>query len=144
MRRKYADLLSDFFFTKGNVFPELLFNPTRTNPRYRYNKGFNLQAIIAYLFGVALPFPGFVQSLGATGVSVGGQRLFDLGWLLSFFVSFVVYLVICKVWPTKNQVMIREEGIGWEQHSKTLFTVHPASEDDLEDAQVVDKKALAF
>lgn len=75
---------------------------------------------------------------------MGGQRLFDLGWLLSFFVSFVVYLVICKVWPTKNQVMIREEGIGWEQHSKTLFTVHPASEDDLEDAQVVDKKALAF
>jgi len=36
---------------------------------------------------------------------------------MSFFVSFVVYTAICWVWPTGNQKLIREMGLGWEQAS---------------------------
>ena len=131
--------------TNGNIFTELLYNPSKSNPRYRYYGGFNLQAVIAYVVGIALPFPGFVQSLGATGVNAGGQRLFDLGWLLSFAVSFVLYYAICLIWPTKNQRMIREEGLGWEQKAKmqTLAGSRPWSPEDRfdeKDGQVVESK----
>lgn len=39
----------------------------------------------------------------------------QMGWLLSFFTSFVVYFCICKVWPTRNQRRIKELGLKWEQ-----------------------------
>lgn len=100
--------------------------------------------MIAYVVGVALPFPGFVASLGAKGVNAGGQELFDLGWLLSFFVSFILYYAICRVWPTKNQIMIRQEGLGWEQNAKMqmLAGTRPWSPEGRleEDSEVVEKK----
>ena len=37
--------------------------------------------------------------------------------MLSFVSSFVVYWVLCLVWPTKNQKLIREMGLGWEEIS---------------------------
>lgn len=55
--------------------------------------GWNLQGVIAYLVGIALPFPGFVGTLGAN-VSETADQLGHLGWLLSFSVSFVVYVSI--------------------------------------------------
>ena len=53
--------------------------------------GWNIQAGIAYLVGIALPFPGFIGTLGAN-VSLAAAQLGYLGWLLSFSVSFVVYV----------------------------------------------------
>lgn len=38
----------------------------------------------------------------------------DLGWILSFTVSFVVYVALCWVWPTQNQKLVKEMGYGWE------------------------------
>jgi NCS1 family nucleobase:cation symporter-1 len=38
-----------------------------------------------------------------------------LGWLISFACSFIVYLALCTVWPTKNQKLIREAGLQWEE-----------------------------
>lgn len=104
----------DFCLTRGNVFVSHLFNPSRENEHYYYNRGWNVQAIIAYVIGVALPFPGFVASLGAKGVSAGGSHLFSLGWILSFSISFVAYYAICLVWPTQNQRLIKANGLGWE------------------------------
>lgn len=124
----------DFIHVKGNLFPSHLFDPKKTNQHYRYMKGWNVQALIAYLIGISLPFPGFVATLGATGVSAGGLHLFDLGWLLSFATSFVTYVVICYFWPTPNQKLIREQGLGWEQNAKTSLLV--GSEDDEESSPV--------
>lgn len=112
--------------TKGNVFCTHLFDPTSSNRHYRYHGGWNLQALIAYCIGIALPFPGFAASLGASGVNVAGQRLFSLGWLLSFFTSLVAYPLICAVWPTKNQKMIRESGMAWEQAGNEFLTAEQA------------------
>lgn len=82
---------------------------------YHYHGGWNVQAVIAYLAGVAPPFPGFAASLGATGVNQAGNDLFYLGWLLSFSTSLVVYIGLCKIWPTKNQKLIQERGLVWEE-----------------------------
>jgi NCS1 family nucleobase:cation symporter-1 len=76
-----------------------------------------LQGIIAYIVGIVLPFPGFVGTLGAN-VSVSAQNLGHLGWLISFVASFVVYYVLCLVWPTQNQKLVKEMGLGWEEMSR--------------------------
>lgn len=74
------------------------------------------QGIIAYIVGIALPFPGFCGTLGAK-VSVPAQNLGHLGWLISFVASFVVYYVLCLVWPTHNQKLVKEMGLKWEEVS---------------------------
>lgn len=63
-----------------------------------------------------MPFPGFVGTLGAN-VSLPAQNMGHLGWLLSFTTSFVLYWLICLVWPTQNQKMVKELGLGWEEMS---------------------------
>lgn len=112
-----AIMLCDYFLlTKGNVFLSHLYDGSSVNKHYYYHYGWNLQALFAYIVGIALPFPGFVGTLGPH-VSPAAQKLGQLGWLLSFFTSFVVYYVVCKIWPTKNQKLIREMGLGWEEIS---------------------------
>ncbi|KAF5871457.1 putative uracil permease protein [Botrytis fragariae] len=109
-----AIMVCDYYaLTKGNVFIGHLYNGTKANKHYYYFHGWNVQAIIAYICGVALPFPGFVGTLGAS-VSQSATNLGRLGWLLSFSVSFVVYFALCKIWPTPNQKLIKEMGLGWE------------------------------
>lgn len=105
---------TDYLLTRGNVFIGYLYDGTRSNKHHYYHRGWNIQGVIAYLCGIALPFPGFVGTLGAT-VSTRATDLGRLGWLLSFTVSFVVYYVLCKVWPTKNQKLIKEMGLRWEK-----------------------------
>ena len=89
---------------------------SKDNKHYRYYWGWNIQGVIAYLVGIALPFPGFVGTLGAN-VSISAQNLGHLGWMISFVASFIVYYLICLVWPTKNQKIIREMGLKWEEIS---------------------------
>lgn len=79
-----------------------------------------MQAYIAYLAGIALPFPGFVGTLGAS-VSDSALHLGNLGWILSFSVSFVVYVALCTVWPTQNQKAVKEMGFKWEDASGDQF-----------------------
>lgn len=105
-----------FLLTKGNVFVARLYDGSRANKNYRYLKGCNVQAIIAYIIGIALPFPGFVGTLGAP-VSVSAERLGHMGWLLSFVATFISYYLICLIWPTENQKMIKELGLQWEELS---------------------------
>lgn len=81
----------------------------------------NWQAVFAYIVGIALPFPGFVGTLGPN-VSPAAQKLGDLGWMMSFVASFVVYYVVCLIWPTQNQKKVRQMGLGWEEISHQQLT----------------------
>jgi NCS1 family nucleobase:cation symporter-1 len=112
-----AIMVCDYcLLTKGNVFLSHLYDGSRYNKHYFYNWGINFQAVFAYLVGIALPFPGFVGTLGPH-VSKPAQELGQLGWMLSFVTSFVVYYLVCLVWPTKNQRLVKEMGLGWEEMS---------------------------
>lgn len=116
-----AIMVCDYFLlTRGNVFISHLYDGSRDNKHYYYTMGWNLQAVFAYLAGIALPFAGFVGTLGAS-VSVAAQNLGHLGWMLSFTVSFVVYYVVCLIWPTQNQKIIREMGLGFEEMRLVLL-----------------------
>ena len=110
-----AIMICDYWLlTKGNLFIGNLYDGSKTNKHYYYHLGWNVQAVIAYLAGIALPFAGFIGTLGPH-VSRAATDMGHMGWLLSFITSFVLYFVICKVWPTKNQRMIKEMGLRWEQ-----------------------------
>lgn len=112
-----AIMICDYFLlTKGNVFLSHLYDGSRGNPHYYYTHGWNLQALFAYIVGIALPFTGFVGTLGPH-VPESAQKLGQLGWMLSFTSSFVVYYVVCKIWPTQNQKVIKEMALGWEEMS---------------------------
>jgi len=110
-----AIMICDYFLlTKGNVFISHLYDGSKSNKHYYYHRGWNVQALISYIVGVALPFPGFVGTLGPH-VSKSAQELGQCGWLLSFISSFVVYYVLCKIWPTRNQRLVKEMGLRWEE-----------------------------
>lgn len=113
--RALTKLNADFILSRGNVFVSHLFDPTKDNEHYRYHKGWNVQALIAYIVGVAVPMPGFCASLGASGVAEAGQNLFSIGWLLSFFTSLVVYTGICWIWPAENHKIIEQRALRWEE-----------------------------
>ncbi|KAH9219905.1 allantoin [Leptodontidium sp. 2 PMI_412] len=106
-----AIMVCDYYLlTKGNVFIGHLYNGSKENKHCYYHRGWNIQAIIAYICGIVPPFLGFVGTLGASASS-GAMDIGRLGWLLSFFVSFVVYYIICLVWPTHNQRIVKEMGL---------------------------------
>ncbi|KAE8352500.1 permease for cytosine/purines, uracil, thiamine, allantoin-domain-containing protein [Aspergillus coremiiformis] len=106
--------VADFCLTKGNVFIASLYIGTPANQNYYYHGGWNRQAMIAYIVGLALPFPGFCGTLGAR-VSASAAQMMDLAWILSFTVSFVLYMFICSVWPTRHMRMVKERGYTFEQ-----------------------------
>lgn len=112
-----------FLLTGGNVFLSHLYTGSKDNPHYYFCRGWNLQAVFAYIVGIALPFPGFIGTLGPH-VSKPAQNLGDLGWMLSFTVSFVVYYLVCLVWPTPNQKRIREMGLRWEEAADNMEIEH--------------------
>ncbi|EXJ94881.1 hypothetical protein A1O1_03280 [Capronia coronata CBS 617.96] len=108
-------MVADYYvLTKGNIFLRHLYDGNKANPHYYYHKGWNVQAYIAYVVAVAIPFPGFCGSLGAN-VSETAMNLGHLGWCLSFVVSIVVYIAICYVWPTRNQKVIKSMNLKFEE-----------------------------
>nr|KAK5448907.1 hypothetical protein LTR18_001995 [Exophiala xenobiotica] len=108
-------MVADYFIlTNGNIFLKHLYDGDSSNPHYYYHKGWNIQAYIAYIVAVVIPFPGFCGSLGAN-VSETAMNIGHLGWCLSFVVSIAVYVPLCYFWPTKNQKLIKSMGLKFEQ-----------------------------
>jgi NCS1 family nucleobase:cation symporter-1 len=105
-----------YIVTKGNMWLAHLYDGSSGNPHYFYARGWNINAYIAYLAGIALPFAGFIGTLGVK-VSTTATDLGHIGWLLSFFVSAFVYYVCCLIWPTPSQRAVREQGLKWEELS---------------------------
>lgn len=108
------DCRIDYLVSNGNVFISHLYNGSKENKHYYYHRGWNIQAIFAYICGIALPFTGFVGTLGPH-VSTSATNMGRLGWILSFVTSFTVYWIVCKLWPTRNQRLIKEMGLAWEE-----------------------------
>lgn len=100
-------MIADYGITRGNLFIENLYDGSKTNPRYYYSRGWNVQAYIAYIAGLGIGFPGFCGNLGAKVPQVA-KELGYLGWILSFTVSITVYIALSSVWPTQSQRAIRE------------------------------------
>jgi NCS1 family nucleobase:cation symporter-1 len=114
-------MVADYFVvTKGNVSLQHLYDGRSDNPHYYYHWGWNLQAYIAYVAGVLIPFPGFCGSLGAN-VSDTAMDLGHIGWCLSFVVGVVVYIALCYVWPTSNMKAMKGLHLQFEEMATKEF-----------------------
>ncbi|KAL2009205.1 hypothetical protein VTN00DRAFT_7399 [Thermoascus crustaceus] len=90
-------MLADYFLIRRcNINLTDLFNSSPSG-RYFYLKGVNMRAFVAFVIGFLLPLPGFIGSFGHN-ISAAATQMFDLGWVLSFVMGGVAYLVICMVW----------------------------------------------
>ncbi|KAH8893552.1 hypothetical protein GQ53DRAFT_644772 [Thozetella sp. PMI_491] len=109
-------MTSDYYvIRRGNYFIEDLYIADKSS-RYYYFHGFNWRAYAAYICGIALPFPGFLGSLGVTNVAAplgASMKLYDLGYIMGCFVSFAVYTVLCTLFP--DEAMKEAKAMGWER-----------------------------
>lgn len=75
---------------------------------YRYSRGWNWRAIVAFLVGVAPNMPGFINSINPN-IEVGvGARPYYFGWFLGFAATSMVYIVLSMfIAPPKEALIER-------------------------------------
>ncbi|KAK0199353.1 allantoin permease [Desarmillaria ectypa] len=95
-------MIIDYFLVrKGNLQLAGLYTGARDRAYY-YTWGINWRTIIAFIAGIGIPFPGFVQSFGSMAIGEVATEIFDFGWLASFGIGAVVYWVLCRVFLAGN------------------------------------------
>jgi nucleobase:cation symporter-1, NCS1 family len=79
---------------------------------YRYSPKFgsNWRAVVAFFIGCIPPLPGFVDNIvqagmGKTSVSIGGQHLFNIGYIYSFVAAGVFYYGFNHFFPHKESML---------------------------------------
>jgi NCS1 family nucleobase:cation symporter-1 len=83
---------------------------------YRYSPRFatNWRAAAAFFIGCTPPLPGFVNNIvvaggGTTGISIGGQHLFAIGYVYSFVAAGVFYWIFNRFFPHHESMMDHPE-----------------------------------
>ncbi|KEF57401.1 uncharacterized protein A1O9_05318 [Exophiala aquamarina CBS 119918] len=107
-------LMTDYYIVRrGNVSVPDMYNfhgMYRYSPRY----GTNWRAVVAFFIGCTPPLPGFVNNIvvagyGKTSVSVGGQHLFNIGYIYSFVAAGVFYWGFNRFFPHTESIMDHPE-----------------------------------
>lgn len=90
-------LIADYYVVrKKQLVVEELY---QQDGRYRYNNGFNSQAVIALLLGIIPNIPGFLTNVGVISkeaVPAWISNLYHYAWFVGFFVSGVTYILLMK------------------------------------------------
>ncbi|MCJ1230544.1 hypothetical protein MMC12_007218 [Toensbergia leucococca] len=107
-------LMTDYYIVRrGNVSVPDMYNfhgIYRYSPRYASN----WRAVTAFFIGCVPPLPGFVNNIvvagmGKTGVSAGGQHLFNIGYIYSFISAGVFYWAFNRFVPHTDSIMDHAE-----------------------------------
>ncbi|RMY68978.1 hypothetical protein D0863_06756 [Hortaea werneckii] len=107
-------LITDYFIIRrGNVSVPDMYN---FHGMYRYSAKFatNWRSVVAFLAGCIPPLPGFVDNIATaggetTGVSLGGQHLFAIGYVYSFISAGLIYWLLNRFSPHADSVMDHAE-----------------------------------
>lgn len=89
VRRGYVKLTHLFLAQKGSFY------------MFGNKFGANWRAFVAYICGIAPNLPGFIGDVGAPKITVseGAMRLYYLGYPVGFFISAVIYFILCYFFP---------------------------------------------
>ncbi|TRM61275.1 permease [Schizophyllum amplum] len=96
-----AVLTVDYYYVKrGNIDLPHLYTGAPTG-RYYYTKGWNWRAISVVILSLLPCLPGFANSVATEplNISVTSQRLFYIGFVLTYAIACVMYYAICLVFP---------------------------------------------
>ena len=82
--------------------------------RYHPKLASNWRAVVAFFIGCIPPMPGFVNNIvvaggNKTSVSIGGQRLFAIGYLYSYVAAGVFYWAFNKLSPHTDSMLDHPE-----------------------------------
>jgi NCS1 family nucleobase:cation symporter-1 len=107
-------LIFDYYIVRrGNVSVPDMYN---FHGIYRYHPKFasNWRAVAAFFIGCIPPLPGFVNNIvvaggTTTGVSLGGQHLFSIGYIYSFIAAGVFYWGFNRFFPYEPALMDHPE-----------------------------------
>ncbi|CAK7205221.1 hypothetical protein SEUCBS139899_007988 [Sporothrix eucalyptigena] len=99
-------MAADFWLVKhGHIDIPGLYDP---HGRYRFYKGINWCAFVAFIVPVAPLLPGLAESISGAEkvhVSQGILNLYDFNWLFGFVTSIVLYTGLSWVFPTPNALL---------------------------------------
>ncbi|KAL2829078.1 permease for cytosine/purines, uracil, thiamine, allantoin-domain-containing protein [Aspergillus pseudoustus] len=85
-----AIMVCDFWIIKRRKYDCVaLYQPRGI---YRYTRGYNVHALVAFVFGTTPSLPGLIHSVNSNVRIGAGVHPYEFGWLLGFFGSAVVYL----------------------------------------------------
>ncbi|PYI06873.1 uridine permease Fui1 [Aspergillus sclerotiicarbonarius CBS 121057] len=91
-------MVSDYYLVrKGYLRMKDLYS-ARSDSAYRYMFGFSWHAYASYLSGIIINIVGFAGAVGRT-VPVGAQYIYNINYFSGFFVSFVMYWALTKLFP---------------------------------------------
>lgn len=97
-----AIIVADFHVIRKAKIPLRDLYITALDGTFYFTKGFNFRAIITWLVTAIPGIPGIAASVQVTEVPTGLNRFFYGSILFSFFCPFILYIIICKVFPVKN------------------------------------------
>ncbi|KAK9460855.1 permease for cytosine/purines, uracil, thiamine, allantoin-domain-containing protein [Lipomyces oligophaga] len=108
----YGILVTDYFFVhkkKINV-PELY----NFHGPYRYYKGYNWRAFVAFTIAWVPLLPGFIPVVsGFTSANQGIAKLYKVGFWYGLFISSLSYYFLCKFFPQEETYF--ERGIQMDE-----------------------------
>ena len=98
-------MIADYFILRNkNLNLAELF---KTDGIYSYSNGFNWRAGIALIFAVSPVIPGFLRAATTPNGQVANPNFFDTlyvyAWFVTFAIGFVLYLILMKTFPAKEQ-----------------------------------------
>lgn len=98
-------LVSDYFFVhmkKYNIFE--LYN---FNGMYKYYRGVNWRALLAFTIGWVPLLPGFLPTVSNIPAVAGMIHLYDLGFFYGFGAACFSYWALCYIKPAKETYLER-------------------------------------
>ncbi|KAG7095822.1 hypothetical protein E1B28_006519 [Marasmius oreades] len=96
-----AILCVDYFLTfNGNVVTKELY-VGHPSGFYWYTRGWNIRAPIVTILALIPCMPGFAFKIAPTTVNISddAKRMFDVSFLVTYFIAGVLYFLSYKIWP---------------------------------------------
>ena len=107
-------LITDFWIVhRRRLDVPALYQP---HGRYRYTRGFNWRAVVAFLVALVPLLPGMANAVNSS-IEIGGLiHLVDMNFYYGYFAAMFVYWGLSAVWPAKETLVDEMiEGLGIER-----------------------------
>ncbi|KAF8972564.1 permease for cytosine/purines, uracil, thiamine, allantoin-domain-containing protein [Flammula alnicola] len=138
----------DFILRKGNYHVPSMYDYAKDCIYMYSSKGYNWRGFASWFVSFCVIFPGLVAAYIPDKMSIGAQRIYSMGWIISVPLSMLCYYIINKLSPvpilpaehegapeaekwfgmsTLHGIFPGDSIIGWDTASNDGFSV---SEDD--------------
>lgn len=103
-------MFADYFLIRRTTIKLTALYDHSENGPYRYAKGWNWRAALAWPAGVWFLLPGLVQkAVAPDAVWSGWTHLYQLSWYLDCLVSGIVHLVLGRFWPIRERLVTDDQ-----------------------------------